>query len=676
MRLILRCTLVTVLLVFLPWLYDSFEGPKGAVLRIAGMGLLVTALARSRDPQRARWWAGDVAVAAWLASELLTTVTARSPSLALFGEWQQQEGLLTSLGLAGIWLGARQSLRDARSWERTLDAWLAGTAVACAFAFLQALGVDPIGWVGTATLGGTLRPLGTLGHANLLGLVAAAAAAAAVARAVVAPTGGRWYAAAALWFTGAAILTLSRGAWLGLGAGVLVAGVLAVRAGGAPGNARRLGIGMAGAVAALVAAITAAGGWPKLAGRLAEFASPSTGSARSRLEIWRIAVAEWRDRPWLGQGPDNFYLAFHQFQTPAYWRTEWGGFALHAHSIYLHALATRGVLGFLAAAAVAVVALVGLVRGWRAGGTRRAQVPALAGGLVALAVAGAFGAAGNAGGVIAALLLAGAGWLGERGSEQPAPAAAGRRARRAGGGAGSRRRPTAAIAAGVLAAGLMAALSVRSLSVSHVLWMTRDSLDQLPGPVSPEIVTVYDAVAARLRGAVRDAPWDDTGARLLAEALAVSSNGVPGRERQLDEAAAAAREAIRRQPLRPDAWRRLGDALAARAAGGAGVLEADCDSAFARAAALAPCDAYQLVQWSRARLALGRIQEAREPVERAIALYPDHGNPQAILAEVELALGDSSAARRRLDRALALTWYDDGGARAAAEQLRAELGGR
>jgi len=156
----------------------------------------------------------------------------------------------------------------------------------------------------------------------------------------------------------------------------------------------------------------------------------------------------------------------------------------------------------------------------------------------------------------------------------------------------------------------------------------------------------------------------------------VSSNGVPGRAPRLVEATDAAREAIRRQPLRPDAWRRLGDALAIRVVSGERGLAAACDSAFARAAELAPCDAYQLVQWSRARLALERAREARVPVERAIALYPDRGNFEAVLAETDLALGDSLSARRRLDRALALDWYVDGGARDAAVQLRAALGNR
>src|SRR5439155_19073631 len=104
------------------------------------------------------------ALGLWLLVELLTTCTASSPSLAVFGEWEQQEGLLTSLALAGVWLAARDALRDARDWERTLDVFLGASAAAAALAYLQALGADPIRWAHVATISGKMRPFGTLGH--------------------------------------------------------------------------------------------------------------------------------------------------------------------------------------------------------------------------------------------------------------------------------------------------------------------------------------------------------------------------------------------------------------------------------------------------------------------------------------------------------------------------------
>src|SRR5262249_59764009 len=96
-----------------------------------------------------------------------------------------------------------------------------------------------------------------------------------------------------------------------------------------------------------------------------------------RLEMWRAALAAWHARPILGQGPDAFGLVYSQYQTPAYWAYEWGGLPGHAHSIALHALATRGVLGASAGLAWAVGVGLACSRAWRAGAERRGRLAPL-----------------------------------------------------------------------------------------------------------------------------------------------------------------------------------------------------------------------------------------------------------------------------------------------------------
>ena len=49
------------------------------------------------------------------------------------------------------------------------------------------------------------------------------------------------------------------------------------------------------------------------------------GATSPRVEIWRTALAAWRARPLLGQGPDALGMVFSHYQTPEYWRHEWGG---------------------------------------------------------------------------------------------------------------------------------------------------------------------------------------------------------------------------------------------------------------------------------------------------------------------------------------------------------------
>src|SRR5207249_7490364 len=103
-----------------------------------------------------------------------------------------------------------------------------------------------------------------------------------------------------------------------------------------------------------------------LRARLRELVAFGSGSGRSRLEIWKTAVAMWQAHPWLGSGPDTFRRLVDRYQTPAYWDFEWGAAASHAHSVYLSTLATRGVAGALAAAGVLVASSLALVAAWRA----------------------------------------------------------------------------------------------------------------------------------------------------------------------------------------------------------------------------------------------------------------------------------------------------------------------
>src|SRR4029453_16885856 len=88
------------------------------------------------------------------------------------------EGLLTSLGLAGLYAAARRSSRDPRAVEDTLEVFVIAACLASLYALAQAAGLDPAPWRGTAEYGPGAtfrRPFGPLGHPNLLGVVSAAA---------------------------------------------------------------------------------------------------------------------------------------------------------------------------------------------------------------------------------------------------------------------------------------------------------------------------------------------------------------------------------------------------------------------------------------------------------------------------------------------------------------------
>src|SRR5258706_7982770 len=170
MLLTLRAALVATFLAMVPGLLDGSETPKAVVVRVAGVGLLDVALSNAPALRRLRLPPLDLAVAAWLVAELVTTVFSRAPWLSVFGELQQHEGLLTSISLAGIYLAARLALRDAGDVQAVLDTPLLGAGGASVYAFLQAAGLGPVPWSPAANFGGAARPLATFGHPNLAGV--------------------------------------------------------------------------------------------------------------------------------------------------------------------------------------------------------------------------------------------------------------------------------------------------------------------------------------------------------------------------------------------------------------------------------------------------------------------------------------------------------------------------
>jgi O-antigen ligase len=644
----LRAALVLAVLVFMPRLVESFEVPKIVLVRALGTGAFVAWLLGSPWRRRLSFFEG--ALLGWLAAEALTTAMSVSPRVSLFGDALQHEGLLTSFGLAGLALGAREALADPRALGRTTAFAIAAASLACVYALLQVAGFDPLPWSRTATYGaGFVRPFGTLGHPNLLGVIGAAACAWSVAFAIRTPE-QRWIWAPAALLTGlATILTFSRAAWLGLATGLAVVALAtwfdraAVRLSWRP-------VAGAAAVIALVLALFWSGGWSRLfAARTAEFAQAGGDTGSSRVEIWTSAMAAWRDRPLTGQGPDTFELTFPQFQTPAYWRVEWGGVPFHAHSIYLHTLATRGVAGALALLALAIAAAVAARRAWRAGAA--ARVTPLAGGIAAITVAGLAGAIG----------INGALWL-------LLSAAALDAAARAGDSDATPRGPRAARRPLVAALAVTATLAAgwggyREIGVSRGLAYASQA----------RVADPRGALAAATHAATL-APGDDRVLGALSEARLTL-----GASRRDPSLIAAAEDAATRatviEPLRGMHWQRLGSARATRALLGDSAAPAAMVRAYARATALAPFNVLPALEYARWEIVLGRPALAIAPARAATRLYPEETLPRTTFAAALLAAGERDSARVELEIAMKGRWREKGTDQATAADVLSRLMG-
>jgi hypothetical protein len=109
---------------------------------------------------------------------------------------------------------------------------------------------------------------------------------------------------------------------------------------------------------------------------------PGGGMKPARTELWRAAVAIWRDHPWLGVGPDNFRHVYGPYLRAGHHDPR-----IHANNMYLDLLAGAGAAGLIAL--LGLVAATGLTLARRCRAAPVSGVAAAAAGLAAwLMVAG------------------------------------------------------------------------------------------------------------------------------------------------------------------------------------------------------------------------------------------------------------------------------------------------
>jgi O-antigen ligase len=334
--------------------------PAPLLLGLAAAGRIGRGLLARRAWRLPARWLGPFAAflavlgaSAWFAPD----VVAASVEIA---RW-------VALALA-LWLAAGLAGRP-RALRVVIVALLIGGSLEALAGVQQAqAGLGPLAF---AAAGGRTRAFGHFGQPNPfggymnmvwpLGLALALPVFARVRN----PTGvglnpGLWLRIAGLAAFALAIcglwLSWSRGAWLAavaaLFAMALVAGLAAIAP---PLRLRWLLVGTLATAAALACLLVLP------AGRLSGSAVARLGSVADTFAIWDVADVEvndanfatvervahwqaafgmWADRPWLGQAPGHFELAY-----PRYRLARWSEPLGHAHNIYLQQLAEAGLLG-------------------------------------------------------------------------------------------------------------------------------------------------------------------------------------------------------------------------------------------------------------------------------------------------------------------------------------------
>jgi len=86
----------------------------------------------------------------------------------------------------------------------------------------------------------------------------------------------------------------------------------------------------------------------------------------TRIMAWEVAIESWKERPWLGWGPNNFYYAFNEHYRPEFLEHGWGETWFdNAHGVVTNTLAVQGIVGLVSYIAIYIVAIVVLIRAYR-----------------------------------------------------------------------------------------------------------------------------------------------------------------------------------------------------------------------------------------------------------------------------------------------------------------------
>lgn len=337
----LRTAMVVALGLFL-FTLPLVEAPKN--LAIGAYVLLWCAQAALRRDLGGRWDRFDTAFAAMLASAVISGAAGYAGDVS---------GVIRVFVVA--WLVKRAPL------EKN-DA-----PVLAAAAGLGLLVAIPLGAVPFLRRERMFLELPSVGHVNQSALYVAIMSAAAFGwwwqRAQAAKEGWRrWLLASfTVLFAATLLVGASRAAILAAAVGMVVMMLCIRRRAPAPGTpAASHGIVWRVAVtsavlAGVVAALTAMA--PDLSDRkLTPQRVLTTFSTANRVAHWRIAVEGWRERPWVGWGPESFQRI--PVADVCLWRERRGEpcdpklytSTKHAHSLYFATLVERGLLGVAALA--------------------------------------------------------------------------------------------------------------------------------------------------------------------------------------------------------------------------------------------------------------------------------------------------------------------------------------
>jgi putative inorganic carbon (HCO3(-)) transporter len=383
--LLVSTTLIAVL-GFTPWIF-AIDAPW-AQLAFRFVGLTSLGIV-SLSQLRGVLVGSRPAVRAAEGAILLAGVSAVSAVISVH-RGKSLEAMLNLLAITGLFLLAALALRGARSIRAVAMAEVLAAIPVAVLGILQHFRPELLP-AGNSYPG---RALGPFGQPNRLGgyLIAAIPLSLALSFAVHDRVLRSFLLAAAFGLTFCLVATYSRGAWIGLGGGLLALGVVLL---GRPELQARPALVAAAAACLVLPALLFL---PSIVSRVAPKPSDAPawnlpidpereGSGAMRLAVWGGALAAAKARPAFGWGIGAFREAYDRSKSDTLKRleAEGGRTADQAHSFYLETLAERGVLGL--AALLLFAGLAGAAGFTALGSTLPVEARLVAAGLIAATAA-------------------------------------------------------------------------------------------------------------------------------------------------------------------------------------------------------------------------------------------------------------------------------------------------
>lgn len=327
---------------------NPFGAPKFLTLMTAAV---LVAFGFALDPSRlaSTWMLLKSSRLAWTVAAgtgitVLATFTALDVRQALLGNYPDYRGLVSVVAFLLVGMGAVVVWTRPGGKATIARASVVSLLVVVGFALLQRIGVIPADWKGAFRISSTVGNPSNLGVwlGGVVPLVAwCFASERAKAWRVASGVAGIGGMAALLW-------TLSRGAWVGAIAAACAGVALWWWLGrGSQERIDRRWLWAAPVLALMLVALAFA--MPGFTDRVQKLIDPESGTASWRLSTWRSSAAMIADRPFLGFGPDNFRLAYRQYEEPGQIKGRYGYQVVEsAHNLVMESGTSSGVVALIA----------------------------------------------------------------------------------------------------------------------------------------------------------------------------------------------------------------------------------------------------------------------------------------------------------------------------------------